>query len=739
MILNMVKEKAAVCGCCFASPGCGVIVEFDEEGRIHGLRPDENAPLPYVCNIGRQAKDIVYSPDRILNPLKRIGPKGTFEFENISWDQAYDIIVKKFNQLKAAYGPECLGIYAGRGCFERSFCDILQPKGVAVSSAPSILFPFGSPNTMGAGAYCYVSFAMIAPHVTMGAMLIDMFSDLENADLIVVWGTNPATSSPPVTFERIREASEEGARIIVIDPRKISVASLPGAQWVPIRPGTDGALALAMSHVLIQETLYDREFIENWTVGFQDFSEYVKEFSPETAELITGIPKDTIIQLARDIASAEGAAPVMYTGLEYTPSGVQNIRAAMIFWALAGQLDVPGGRCFTMRENIFPINRDHHIPNPAPEKCLGKDRFPLYHYYRQEAHALALPKAVLEGDPYPILSLIIMGASMITAWPNPDIWRRTLKALEFQVCIDRQFTADAAYADLILPAATGFEIDSYCYYGSSMRVRERVIDPCGKAKGDYQIMAELAERLGYGHLYPQTHDEIISYALKNSPFNQDDLKKNGGILHMPSTPMVYKKWEKGLLRQDGKPGFETPSGKFEIAASLLENYGYDDLPKFIEPAESPLSDPDRFTVYPLIFNSGALVKSDFRTSFRSIPALIEERPEPTVTLNTNDATKRGIKSGDIVVVKTPRSQVIVSAIVTDRIAMGFVDVSTGGGGPLGTPAWQACNVNELTDIHQYDPISGFPVYKALLCQVVKKRRNRRNMSQTVAPSLGCGS
>jgi anaerobic selenocysteine-containing dehydrogenase len=735
----LVKEKAAICGCCFASPGCGVIVEFDEEGRIQSLRPDNNAPLPYVCNIGKQAKEIVYSPDRILHPLKRIGPKGSYEFEKISWDQAYDIIEEKFKALKVAHGPECIGIYAGRGCFERSFCDILQPKGVAVSSAPSVLFPFGSPNTMGAGAYCYVSFAMIAPHVTMGAMLIDMFSDIENADMVVVWGTNPATSSPPVTFDRIREASGEGARIIVIDPRKISVASLPGAQWIAIRPGTDGALALAMSHVLIQESLYDREFIEYWTVGFDEFSEYVKEFSPETAETITGIPKETIVQLARDIASAEGAAPVMYTGLEYTPSGVQNIRAAMIFWALAGQMDVPGGRCFTMRENIFPVNRDQHIPNPAPEKCLGKDRFPLYHHYRQEAHALALPKAVLEADPYPVLSLIIMGASMLTAWPDPELWRRTLKALEFQVCIDRQFTADAAYADLVLPAATGFEINSYCYYGSSIRIRERVINPRGESKGDYQIMVELAQRLGYGHLYPQTHDEILAYLLKNSPFSQDDLKKNDGILHMPRVPMAYKKWEKGLLRSDGKAGFETPSGKFEIAASLLGEYGYEALPKYVEPAESPFSDPERFSAYPLVFNSGALIKSDFRTSFRSIPALIKERPEPTATINIRDAADRGIESGDTVVVKTPRSQVMVSAIVTERIAPGFVDISTGGGGPLGTAEWKACNVNSLTDINQFDPISGFPVYKALLCQVVKKKRKRRNLFQNVAPSLGCGS
>lgn len=733
------KEKAGVCGCCFASPGCGVIVEFDEQGKINALRPDENAPLPYVCRIGRQARDIVYSPERIRHPLKRSGPKGTYDFERISWDQAYELIAKTFGSIKAETGPESLAVYAGRGCFERSFCDIMQPRGVAVSSAPSILFPFGSPNTLGAGAYCYVSFAMMAPHLTMGAMKIDMFSDLENADLIVVWGTNPATSSPPITYDRIKEASEEGAEIIVIDPRKTGCASLSGGKWVPIRPGTDGALALAMSHVLIQEELYDREFAENWTVGFDAFAEYVKQFSPDISEKITGIPKKTIIRLARDIAAAEGAAPVMYTGLEYTPSGVQNIRACMIFWALAGQLDVPGGRCFSMRENIFPVNRSDHIPNPAPEKTLGRDTFPLYHTYRQEAHALALPKAVLENDPYPVRSLMVMGASLITAWPNPDLWRRTLNALDFLVCIDRQLTADAAYADLVLPAATGFEIDSYCYYGSSLRVRERVIEPVGEAKGDYRIMAELAQQLGYGNLYPQTHEEILAYALKASPYSVNDLKKAGGSLGMPYRPMVYKKWKKGLLRRDGKPGFETPPGKFEIASAILAENGYDALPVYTEPAESPVSNPELTNQFPLVFNSGALIKSDFRTSFRSVPAFIEERPEPTVTMSVADAAERGIESGDPVVVKTPRGQVDVTAMVTDRMRTGCVDVSTGGGGPLGTAAWQACNVNALTDIMQFDPLSGFPVYKALLCQVVKRKRKRRRVPKSAVPTLGCGA
>jgi anaerobic selenocysteine-containing dehydrogenase len=732
------KEQRAVCGCCFASPGCGVVVQFDEQGRIDTLRPDPSAPLPATCRISDAAKQIVYAENRVLYPQKRVGPKGTYDFERISWDEAFDTIAQRLLRIKERHGPEATAIYIGRASFERSFCDIFQPRDVAVSSAASVLFPFGSPNTMGAGAYCYVSFAMIAPHVTMGAMHIDMFSDLDHSDLIVVWGTNPKTASPPTAFDRIALAAREGAKVIVIDPRKTGAALLENAEWVPIRPGTDGALALSMCHVIISEHLYDAEFVEHWTLGFDDLARYVQEFEPETAAHITGIPPATIRRLAREIATAEGAAPIMYAGLEYTPSGLQNIRATMVLWAIAGQLDVAGGRCFAMRENLFPINRGGHIPNPCPQKALGHDLFPLYNHYRKEAHAITLPRSVLESQPYPVRALIVQGASIMTAWPNPSLWRKTLLNLDHLVCIDRQLTADAAYADIVLPAATGFEIESYCYYGSAFRIRERVIDPLGEAKSDYAILAGLAERLGYGHLYPQTSEAVLAHALKGSPYTPEEVRRAGGIVRMPVAPMEYRKWEKGLLRKDGKPGFETPTGKFEIASTILEKHGYDALPRYKEPEEGPRSQPELARRFPLVFNSGALVKSDFHTSFRAIAGLIEERPVPTVTMNSEDALERGIASGDWVVVKTLRGQVEVAAVVTDQILKGCVDVSTGGGGPLGTVEWQKCNVNLLTDMEQYDPISGFPVYKALLCQVVKKKRKSRRVIAAVDPTLGCG-
>ena len=710
-------SRRVLCGICPA--GCWVEAFFDSQGRLAQVRPDSSSELGMICEIGRNSPQIVYSPDRLRYPLLRKGPKGTYEFERISWERAYEIMVSRLLSIKEKYGPEAAAIYTGRGSFELSECDIFQPQGVAVSSASSVLFPFGSPNTLGVGALCYVSFAMIAPHVTAGGMLINMFSDIENAELIVIWGANPATDCPPLDFNRIMNARKRGADVIVIDPRRNGTAISTEARWIPIRPGTDGALALGLCQVIIEEELYDENFVRDWTRGFEEFARYCQHFRPEVVEAITTVPADVTRNLARRIVSARGASPIMYSGLEYSDSGVQAIRATLVLWALAGQLDVPGGRCFAMRENEFPMNRQGHLPNPDVKKALGRDRFPVYSAYRGESHAICLPESVLEGKPYPIKSLIVEGASIITAWPQPEIWSRTLAALDFLVCIDRFFTADAAYADLVLPATTYYEIESYMRYGPLFRIREKVIDPVGEARHGFFILAELARRLGYGNLFPQTEEEVLRHALKPVGISLEEARAAGGVARVPTVMMEYRKWEKARLRPDGKVGFNTPTGKFEIASTILEEHGYDPLPIYTDPKEGPVARPDLTDRYPLVFTSGSRVVSDFRSQFHGIPELLKKQPEPSITINSDDARNRNIKSNDLVEVISPRGRVRLRAYVTDNIMEGVVDASMGGGGPVGPKAWQDCNVNDLTDLQRYDPISGFPVYKALLCQVVK--------------------
>ena len=731
------EEKPGICGICPA--GCWVKVGV-EDGKLVSIEPDQGHPLGMICRRGQHAPEIVHGRARLLHPLKRVGPKGTYEFQRVSWDEAYEGIVAEMERIRDTHGPEAMSVYTGRGAFELSLCDIYQPREAAVSSASSILFPFGSPNTMGVGALCYVSFAMIAPHVTMGRMLVNMFTDMENADLLLVWGANPATDSPPLDMHRLEAAHHRGAEIVVIDPRRTETALRTNAEWIPIRPGTDGALALGMIHILVEEELYDEDFAENWTRGFEELRTYVQHFTPEVVESVTGVPAETVAALARRVAGAGGAAPVMYTGLEYSNSGIQAIRAVYTLFALAGHLDVPGGMGLAMPDSHFPINRSDVLPNPDLARAVARDDFPIYSHYRGESHALGLVDAVLKDDPYPIRGLLVDGASILTSWPQTSIWRETLSKLDLLVSIDRKLTADAAWADYVLPATTMFEITSYMTYGPIFRIREKLVEPVGEARSDYLIMAELARRLGYGHLFPQTEEEVLRHVLKGSGYTLEEVRKAGGTVRVDTTLMEYRKWEKGGLRPDGRPGFDTPSGKFEIASTILADHGYEPLPKYTEPVEGPLSQPDLARDFPLVFNSGARRQSYFRSQHRDVEGLAKDHPDPLVEINTRDAEARGIRTGDLVEVRTPRGAVRFRAAVTDHIAPGAIECDMGGGGPLGSKSWRESNVNELTDLGNLDEISGFPVYKCLLAEVERveegAREDRERTTRTGAGSCG---
>ncbi len=711
-----VEIKRGICGICPA--GCWVRVGV-ENGRMVSIAADEGHPLAMICRRGQYAPEMVHSDDRLKYPMRRVGEKGSYEFTRISWDEAYAAIVSRLEAIKEESGPEAAAVYTGRGAFELSLCDMFQPQGVAVSSASSVLFPFGSPNTMGVGALCYVSYAMIAPHVTLGRMLVNLFTDIENAELLIVWGTNPATDSPPLDLHRLEAAVKRGAEVVVIDPRRSDTAKRTGGAWIPVRPGTDGALALGIMNVMIEEELYDEAFVRDWCHGFDELETYVQHFSPAVVETITGVDADTVAGLARRIATANGACPVMYTGLEYSNSGIQAIRAVQTLFAISGHLDVPGGIGLAMPDSQFPINRSCNIPNPDIDRAVAREKFPLYSHYRGESHASGLIDSVLKGEPYTIRALIIHGASLLTSWPETALWREALAKLDFVVTIDRQLTADSAYADIVLPATTMFEIDSYMTYGPIFRLREKLVEPVGEARNDYLIMAELAARLGYGDRYPQTEEAVIRQALDGSGFSLETVRAAGGWAKRPTAMMEYRKWEKGRLRADGKPGFETPTGKFEIHSTILADYGYEPLPKYTEPREGPLGSPSLTKTFPLVFNSGARPHTDFRSQHHGVEGLAVDHPEPTVEMNPGDAEIRGIQTGDLVEVATPRGAVPFRAVVTDDIVAGAVECSMGGGTAVGSRAWREWNVNILTDLSNYDEVSGFPVYKALLCEVRK--------------------
>jgi anaerobic selenocysteine-containing dehydrogenase len=705
------KRIQTLCGICPSSCSVTAVVK---EGRLERVLPNPDSARGVLCVRGAASKEIVYSPHRLLKPLKRVGPKGEECFEPVTWDVALDDIAKRLLKIREKYGAPAVAMYAGRGgYFEDGIKDVFAVECSGEVSS-NLLYPFGSPNTASCSSVCYISQGYIAPMITLGLHEEQLKRDL-NTNLIVIWGANPLASTPPSTYKRILDAKRRGVKIVAIDPRRSGAASLADL-WVPLRPGTDGALALGILNILISEDLIDEEFAKKWCRGYGDLKNYVRSFEPEKVEQITWVPASKIKELAWLIGKVKPATFIFSSGIEYSNCGVQTVRAIYTICALTGNFDIKGGLVAKMPPGI---KRNRVILEPPNQvKPIGANRYPVFHKYSRCMQVMELPRAVLRDEPYPVKALIVHGASMLTSLPGTDLWRRVFEKLEFMIVIDRFLTSDCLYADYILPATTFYEIESYKRGDNFIQIRKRAIEPLGECRSDYSICYSIAERLGYSHLYPR-EEELIDFALRGTDIDRLEPESEPLGVVVEGVPMKYRKYELGLLREDGKQGFETPSGKFEIASTVLEENGYDPLPVYIEPKEGPITTPELYKRYPLIFNSGARLPYFFRSQHINTPQLLRFQPKPQVVMHPDDAASRGIEDGDEVYVSTARGRIKLWAKVTPEILKGVVEVNAGGGGLTQPKEWREANVNLLTDPDNRDPITGFPVYKALLCQVEK--------------------
>ncbi len=643
------KVKQGLCGIC--PGGCGVKIHLEGD-RLRSIKPMKDHPLGIICTRGLHSEEVVYAPDRLKSPMKRAGKRGEGKFEKISWEEAFETSAKLIQGVVKKYGPEAMALYSGRGGFEQSLLDLFTTGGHD-TIALNFLFPLGSPNTFSCASLCNNSHRVLAPLTTLGAPLERLFPDFERADRIVVWGSNPATDSPPINLRRILTAKRRGAKIVVIDPLKTHTAEIAD-EWIGIRPGTDGALALGMAHVLVERGWYDTAFVDDWTHGFEEFREYVKPFSPQQVEKITRVKAGHIERLAEELSRGKSAL-LLHTGLEYANSGVQNMRAVLTLWALTGNLDREGGLVFRMPQRS-PLRRNRIDP-PKGKPAIGADRYPLFCDLNRSGHFMEMPRAVLHGDPYPVKGLIVLGSSILTSYPNPQLWRRVFESLECLIVIDRFLTNEALYADVVLPGSTGYEILSYQRYPGHLSLRERIIPPVHEAKNDYLILAGLARALGYGERYPQSEEEMLGFVFEKAPSLLDSLKSSAEGVPLPSPPMIYEKYRTGHLRKDGTPGFETPSGRFEISSQVLKEYGYPSLPVYQEPTEGPEGSPELTENFPLVLTTGTRTQSAFRSQHLNIPGLLKLQDKPNILIHPEDAKKRGIENGDRVWLKTARGKV----------------------------------------------------------------------------------
>ncbi len=678
------KVIPTFCAMCGPALGCGIYA-YVKNGRFSRVEGMQESPLNAgrICAKAHAAPQWVYSPQRLKYPLRRIGKKGEGRFERISWDQALDLIAAKLKEQKLKYGPESLAILSPA---RRSYSDFLY----------RFLIAHGSPN-YGHSGICAMQKAFAFTY-TLGAAPVP---DIPRSKLILVWGKQPVYSgSTRGNLKQILDAKERGAKIIAIKPTMEPDAALSDL-WIPIRPGTDAALALAMLNVIITGKLYDAQFVEQWTYGFEKLTSHILKYTPQWAEPITGIAADQISDLARTYAITKPACIDHGNGLEHVPSSNSAVRAIAIMMAITGNLDKPGGDIFQGSPGM-PMPKSVHLRDRYTQEWVDKlvgPEFPKVFQPWSEGTSSAYYRifdSVLTGKPYPVRTIIAPGTQPTVSTRGVKHVLDALRKLDFFVVVDVMRTAEMNYADVVIPVATMYETDHpFEVSGNWIMARNKVIEPLGNYKSDYEFWIDLGVRMGYGKdFWNGSIDECMNDQLKPLKLSMKELRAKPTGITFPPGSLEYEKYSKIFSRPSTRFSRAPylPQGKVAIYNTTFEENGFDPLPAWVEPPESPTGTPDLLSKYPLTF-------SDFHTSkvynagwLRNVPYLREVLPYPTLQIHPETAAKRGIREGDWVVVESLHSNMKLKAQVNPGIRPDTAMALHGW--------WQACEELKLP---------GFPV------------------------------
>lgn len=701
--VSVVKSACRMC-----HGGCGVLVHV-ENGKVVKLEGDPDSPLSRgkICPKGLASIEHLYHPDRIKYPMKRVGERGEGKWERITWDEAYDILCGKIKALQEEYGPETIAVAMGTGRYHFQY-----PLRLAHA--------LGTPNWIEPGtAQCFVP-RVIASAVTYGDLIVCDYgygADGTYPQCLLCWGKNPDVSGPDGESQfRVKRFLKQGSKLIVVDPRETRMAKMADI-WLKIRPGTDDALALAFSHVIIHEGLYDSEFVEKWTVGFDPLKDRVKQYTPKWAEEITWVPAEKIEAAARLYATTKPAAMTWGNKLEHSPNSFQTGRAVALLPALTGNVDVPGGNI--LGEHIVN-DVDWLVDNlsdEAKDKRMGADTYKVLcskDAIIPSAHIPTLFKAIRTGKPYPVKAMILLGNNGLISFANTKRTYETLKKVEFLAAMEFYMTPTAAMADLILPGATWLEADEIMaaplIANSYALVQQKTVQ-IGECKQPEQVCIDIARRLNL-KAGTESLEELLNKQLEPAGITFSELKERGFV----TKPVQYRKHEINGI------GFPTGSGKIELACGYAQLLGYDPLPYYTEPPESPNSQPELVKKYPYILSTGGRIQQFFNSEYRNIKSLRRQHPFPLVEMNHETAESHGIKSGDWVWIESPRGRIKQKAYLTNMDPR-MVNVSYGWWYPeMPGPEygmWES-NANVLTnDEPPYCPAIGTYQLSGLLCNISK--------------------
>jgi len=695
--MEEVKKIRTVCRSCHGE--CGVIAHV-KDGKVVKVEGDPNHPISHgtMCAKGLAITQLAYHPDRILHPMKKVGEKLSGEWERITWDEALDTIATKFQAVIDKYGPEYIVVGQGTG---RDY--------------ESHLYRFanqlGTPNVLTAGHFCYVS-RVSSSLITCGNLpVVDYY--INEPKCIVIWGTNPMWTNPDeYTGENFMRALKNGAKLINVDPRKSFYAGRADL-WLQIRPGTDGALAFGFHHVIIEEELYDKDFVENYSHGWDAFKERVmKDYPLEKVQEITWIDKELIRKAARMYATTKPAAIQWGVPTEESINCTDFTRTAIGLMGITGNLDAPGGNALFVNpptRTVAEFSRHKDLSKEVLAKRLGGEQFKL-----GARVAFINPKkawdSIVYGEPYQLKAGLLCGTNPVVTRANAREAYEALKKIGFLVVIDHFMTPTAELADIFLPAGTWLEqnhvASNWKRHGYAF-ARQKCCE-IGEAWQDHKIFQELGKRMGQ-EWWPTVEDGL-DYLLEPSGLTFEQFKEKGYL----QGEMVYHKYR--------ERGFSTPTRKLELWSTILEKWGRDPLPKYVEVPESPYSTPEVAKKYPYIFNSGLRTPTYFHSAGRMIPLLREIRPDPIAEVHPETAKKHGIEDGQWIYIESPRGRIKQRAKLYDGIDPRVVTAEHGWWFPeIKDPGhgWEISNANILTDnaFETCDPNMGSTNVRVCLCNI----------------------
>lgn len=676
--------------CRFCSSCCPIVAETDNNRLISAQRksflPDERQ---MICPKLKAAADIVYSPERLQKPLVK---DKSGNFQEASWDEALGKVAERFHLYKKECGAESI-------CWLRGMA---ADWGAPWDYVNRLMNAFGSPNSIGNGSVCHVG-REFAHTITYGAMTVPL---LQKAKCILIWGKNDRDTNP-MAAEAILHARQNGAKLIVVDPVKTYFAAKADI-WLQVKPAHDGLLAMAMIHEIISQNLYDSDFVDNWTLGFEELSQSAARFPAEKIAADIWLDHEAIKEAARIYATTTPACIVDGNGLDMQVDAFDATRSVAMLRALTGNLDIKGGDFIPQPVQARNIQLKDQLPAGIQAITGEYPQFNEFNATWGKHVQSCVVDAILDEKPYPVKMLVSQSGNPIVSLMDSGRVERALEKVDFLVVIDKFMTQTARLADVVLPASSCFEktqLNRAYLRNRVVRIQNQVIEPLGESWPDWKIVFELGRQIGLDREFPwETVEEAIDYQLEPTGITVKMLRENSD--GVTTENMRFEKYK--------SDGFKTPTGKVEFAPLRLRENGFASVPYEQGYIAEPISFSDQQDQFPLLGISGARSNRFTHSQFHQISSLSMNRKGCVVDIHPDDAEEYKIAEGDEVSVETPRGRIEMEAKISNDVHPGSIRIAWGWG-----DLNPKLSLNRLTDDDRRNPIIGTPSGRSFMCRISK--------------------